>query len=324
MSTQLQWRRGEHGAVVDLMNARMALTVIPELGGKITSCRDLVTGREWLWTNPHLAQRLPVYGASYVAEFDTGGWDEIFPSVSPCRIRRDGREIDVPDHGDLWGVPWMVAEEKEAIDGEAVLRLEAECRSLPCRFQRTIQLHPFRAEAILQYRLMNPSTQRCPFLWCAHPLVALEPGMTIQLPLQSPMQVDGVAGDLDLPRGICFAWPQVGQCDFSRVPEAGSVGDGVAAKVFTPAGTSTTARVRAADGSGLALTLCGEPSRYVGLWINYRAWSGCGSAPYLNLGLEPASAPCDSLADAVAAGQALWLEPQAEMSWQIRLNLESS
>ena len=45
---------------------------------------DLRREREWLFENPLLSYRLPEYGASYVRDFDAGGFDECFPTVGEC------------------------------------------------------------------------------------------------------------------------------------------------------------------------------------------------------------------------------------------------
>ena len=45
-------------------NTRLRVTVEPGSGGKITSLRDLATGREWLWRNPHIERMAPSYGMS--------------------------------------------------------------------------------------------------------------------------------------------------------------------------------------------------------------------------------------------------------------------
>ena len=39
----------------------------------------------------------------------------------------------------------------------------------------------------------------------------------------------------------------------------------------------------------------------LGLWINDGGWSGLDSEPYRNLGVEPTTSPCDTLAEALEA-----------------------
>ena len=65
-----------------LTNEHIRACVIPDLGGKITSIRHLLTEREWLWSNPYLPLQPVEYGASFTEKYDTGGLDECFPAVS--------------------------------------------------------------------------------------------------------------------------------------------------------------------------------------------------------------------------------------------------
>ncbi len=60
---------------------------------------------------------------------------------------------------------------------------------------------------------------------------------------------------------------------------------------------------------------------WVGLWINAEAWSGCGSPPHLNLGVEPSTAPCDSLTAALAEDRVDWLQPGQTRTWSLRVEV---
>jgi len=41
------------------------------------------------------------------------------------------------------------------------------------------------------------------------------------------------------------------------------------------------------SGSSLELSWSAEDLPHLGLWVNYGEWSGCGSVPYSNIGVEP-------------------------------------
>jgi hypothetical protein len=110
-------------APVTLENEHLSLEILPDCGGKIRSIVNRRTGRDWLWHNPHIAQVVPEYGQPYVMDLDTGGWDELFPSVLPGAFA-DG--TSVPDHGDLVGLPWRVLARTES-----EVTMEARARSVP-------------------------------------------------------------------------------------------------------------------------------------------------------------------------------------------------
>ena len=60
---------------------------------------------------------------------------------------------------------------------------------------------------------------------------------------------------------------------------------------------------------------------HVGLWMNYGAWSGSGSEPYFNLGLEPCIGGTDALPDAKALAEYGLLPAKATCSWTLELLL---
>src|SRR5258706_2720611 len=104
LANQSAIRRLQGLAVHVLDNAEIALAVVPELGAKIISLKNLRSGREWLWHPPggvKLFKNLPR------DDFSTSplvGVDECFPTIDPCSWQ--GREL--PDHGEIWSVPWQV------------------------------------------------------------------------------------------------------------------------------------------------------------------------------------------------------------------------
>lgn len=293
-----------------LSNDRISLVVLPEIGGKIASLKSLKTGREWLWLNPHLPMAPPIYGASYVEKQDFGGWDEIFPSVSPAKVQG----FDIPDHGDLAVLPWEVAEQSAT-----GVRMAVTTRFAPVMFERALTLEGATLRA--DYRMTNLDSKPVPYLWCAHPLIALEPGMTIELPVGGNMRIDGGVG---VQAGANFAWPQApGLPNLSRVPDPAAPGfQPFAAKLFTAKGAVGEVAIGSPDGrEKLRLTWDAADAPYLGLWFNCRGWSGCGSAPYFNLGVEPATAPFDDLGAAMKDGSGRHLAPAKTQAWSFKVTL---
>src|SRR5262245_13109696 len=88
---------------VEVNTGALSFTLIPALGGKISSLRDRRSEREWLWRHPRMAYQRVLHGSSYVQAADTGGWDECFPSVSACAYPSPPwAGAPVQDHGELW------------------------------------------------------------------------------------------------------------------------------------------------------------------------------------------------------------------------------
>jgi hypothetical protein len=71
-------------AVYILNNGEVELAVVPELGAKIISLKNLRTGREWLW---HPMGGLELFKNQAGDDFSTSplvGIDECLPTIAPC------------------------------------------------------------------------------------------------------------------------------------------------------------------------------------------------------------------------------------------------
>jgi hypothetical protein len=119
-----------------LESSCIRLALNPDQGGRITSLIDRRSGRDWLWRNPHLAPQPAAGLESYTEHLDAGGWDEILPSVAPCRLS-DGNSI--PDHGDVVRLPAKVV---SASEDHCVLT--TDLHSLPLRFTRELRVEGAR------------------------------------------------------------------------------------------------------------------------------------------------------------------------------------
>ncbi|MNK30472.1 Aldose 1-epimerase [compost metagenome] len=309
MATRLQQKRD--GEVLLLSDDHLEAVVLPAHGGKISSLIDRRTGREWLWKNPYLDVKRPDPGDSYVRDHDTGGFDECFPAVSegpfPAAPWQDQR---IPDHGELWAVPW----ETEVSEGGVTL--VASTRMFPMRFVRRMTLR--EGTLRLDYQVSNPSDRPFPFIWSSHPLLALEDGMRIDLPEGHPLEVYGSdrLGDRHTP----LVWPHADGRDLSRVARSGW-----SAKLAGPAPARGWVGLKHQD---RMLRLGYDPAQVtdLGLWLNMGGWCPLpGKAPYFNLGLEPCIGWGDDLAYAIARGLSHGvLPPRAERRWFLELRFEDA
>src|SRR5271156_6921865 len=111
MSIQLEHTHVDSFQAVALTNDAIRVVVIPGLGGKIISLQSRDSGREWLWRNPYLPLRKPPANPLNFGLFDAGGWDEVFPTVDPCRVPDSAwGNRTLTDHGELWYRPWQTLE----------------------------------------------------------------------------------------------------------------------------------------------------------------------------------------------------------------------
>src|ERR1700735_5370414 len=93
------WVRLEQGfAVYMISNLHLELAVVPELGARIISLKNLRTAREWMW---HPESGLKLFRNRLGDDFSQSplvGADECLPTIAACSWQ--GREL--PDHGEVW------------------------------------------------------------------------------------------------------------------------------------------------------------------------------------------------------------------------------
>lgn len=294
-------RRVNGFAVHTLRNDAASVSMVPELGGRIVSLRDRITGREWLdgW-EPSSKRR--IWHPADPADFASGpgaGIDECLPTVLPCR---HGRK-KLPDHGELWNTA-AGFDEKLAASGILVSRWKL--RSLPLAFERRIALR--RHEIRLEYRLENLADSPTPFLWAWHPLFTLKRGDEIRFERSIKTCLTG--------DGTRLPWPEHETgCDLSRASfPKGAV---PAAKVFIGSLDKGTAEIRAARGARLTLHWPAGLFPYAGIWITRGFWKGLH-----HWAIEPTNAPVDRLSEIHAPTPVTLLGAREIRNWTMVLGVK--
>lgn len=280
-------------APVSIASPELELVFEPEQGGKWRSLKDRRTGYEWFWRNPHLSIVPIQYGDSFIAKHDTGGWDEVFPSVSPCG--------NIPDHGDLVQLPWHVEAQTENR-----LTLSVEGRCLPFHFSRTVEVEGTWIHCV--YRLENTGTGPFNWLWCAHPLFPLAGDTRLQVENQYDV-LFAFGATRELERKVL------------RLEELPWSGESAwAVKLFSRCGEVDRITLQQPGGAELRISWDANEVPYLGLWINRGAWSGSGSPPYFNTCIEPATLPVDDLSQADHPPE---LAPGEVKNWRVDLEVRA-
>ena len=275
----------------------MEISCIPELGGKISSLRDSRTGREWLWRHPRFIYQRVRHGSSYTAQSDTGGWDECFPSVAVCEYpSAPWQGVAIQDHGELWSqtADFEINEQADKI----TLLNRWQGIALPYTFTRNITITENSACLHVDYEVENKSDQPINYVWCVHPLLAIEPGMELLLPPAARFNVAGSIPQNLVSREQKLQYPFAASgLNFPALPEASATR---AIKIWSDplSGGEGWASLHAHDGE-LQMHWDVVLLPQVAAWMNFGAWAADGGTPYFNLGLEPCIGAQDSLADAV-------------------------
>lgn len=308
--------------VVRVDTGVLSLAVMPQLGGKISSLRDGRSQREWLWRNGRIAYRRVPPSASYVTAADTGGWDECFPTVAPCAYPSPPwAGTALPDHGELWAQEPELFIEEDA--DEVTLRTHWHGVALPYTFERTLHLPTNSARVRFDYAVTSDADAPIQFIWSAHPLLAVEPGMRLLLPPEArfhawasmPPDLLPQAHDLQFPLTVQTSGRDI---DLATLPDASVA---IALKLWSEPLMEGWAALHAPNGE-LRMRWDAALLPQVGFWLNGGAWAGDGGTPYYNLGLEPCIGAQDSLADAVTQ-QKLWetLPPRGTRTWWLEVEV---
>lgn len=291
------------GGVRVLENADIRVEVAPERGGKLLSIWSKRTQTEWLL--PPLRPYSEARSAAGFEGWDGGGFDECLPTVAATST--------APDHGEVWRHPWQ----EEPGNGSVLLKT----RALDGSIFVTRRTRLDGASLVLDYSIENRSNTMRSLLYCAHPLLRVEPGDRILLAADiSGVTVENSAGRRLGDTGDRIGWPHArpGE-DLSVVgPPDGLQAD----KLFAgPLERGWCALVRPSIDEGVELTFSSDVLPYLGIWICRAAWPETDAAKQYTVAFEPASAPRDSLADAEREGSAWTLAPGEPRAWQLRFRL---
>lgn len=181
-------------------NATVRVVLLPELGGKVWQLTCLPAAKDLLWQHPRLRPRRVPFGATYDDVF-FGGWDELFPND----IEEELNGEPMPDHGEVWSLPWRYAIETDTAE-RVTVHLWVETPISQCRLDKWISVSAGEAVVEFRHRLTNESAVDLPYLWKPHIAVALSDDSRIALGARR-MWVDGWS----VPRGgatdVWYDWP---------------------------------------------------------------------------------------------------------------------
>ncbi|GAA3692608.1 hypothetical protein GCM10022204_05110 [Microlunatus aurantiacus] len=302
-----EWSLAGQPAVV-LENRHLRAVLLPGLGGKIISLVDKAADNELLWRNDRVPVRPVPFGAGYDDAF-LGGWDELFPNDEPEVLAGEA----MPDHGELWSVPWEVRRVATAA-GEAVLELHVRTPISATSVTKRLVLGR-GPELRTDYRVTNTGRRDLPFLWKSHVAVRVHPDTLIDV-AAGAVDVHAFGEPRVRPEGGRFTWPDVVldgvEHDFRRVPD--TVGGGVSEFLLATALTEGRCGVQhPTAGSGLTLTW--DPAELPSCWT-FASYGG-GWRGLDVLVLEPCTGHPLSVLDGVAAGTHQVLPAGTTRTWSL-------
>jgi galactose mutarotase-like enzyme len=296
------------------------VSFLPQFGGKIASIR--VRGRELL--QGPLAPYGPRTQTMIFEEADASGWDECLPTVDACTLDTASGPVPIPDHGDLWRVPWELV-----ASSSMCAAFRAHCFSLPLELLRATTLlqteKGWRLRA--DYKVTNTGTVPTSWSWTAHPSFAAEAGDRVVLPesvheLRLAYSRGGRLGQTNAK----VNWPMAAlasgaETDLSlaQAPES-AIGE----KLFAgPLALCEDWCALERPKAGLRIRFRFSPlaTPYLGLWLCYGGWPSGPGPKQSCVTLEPSTTAFDSLAQTGPWTRVL--APGQSFSWPMTVEIES-
>jgi galactose mutarotase-like enzyme len=306
-----------HTTPITLKTDDIAVTVVPQEGGRLSSLRSLRSGLEFL---TQARPGRPVIEPGLEASFQRGpcaGAEECLPTVGPSANCTGG---PAPDHGDFWQIPWHV----DSLAGRRV-EMHAVGFSRPLRLERVIEVND--ASLSLSYKVVNVGPESLSFLYAWHPLFAVDAGdRVVLLPEVSDVTL---SYSRDQALGLeesCLTWPELQNKKGLRdLSVALAPHQGTAEMLYTRRlHVGRCGLFRQHQGQGIIVSF--DPSRlpYLGIWLCFGGWPLSGPEPkQVAVALEPTTAPSNSLEDCERAGLARSLAPQCFFAWDLQVDLTS-
>lgn len=278
-----------HGFGVRILrNATLEVAVVPELGAKVVSLKNLHTGREWMYHPNGSPKLFRNQSNDDFARSPLVGWDECLPTIAPCTWR--GRSL--PDHGEVWNAAWQL---DEAAWKRGAIKTSVRLPISPFKFTRAIELQ--NDTLCASYCLLNLSGDPQEFLWAMHPLLALQAGDRLVLSHEIRQRLG--------PQPWLDSLKFEGEVSSCVKAFAGTLPEG-RAEISNPV-----------SGDSLIFSWNAADCNTLGIWLTRGGWNG-----HHHVALEPTNGAPDSLA--AAAGK--WnscgvLAPFAKKEWRIQIRV---
>lgn len=292
-----------------LENNYLSVKILPELGGKVASVFYKPASFELAAQSPDGNYRVPqeAWNPSF-EKYDASGIDDAFPNIDTAVLEYDGRQLEYPDHGEIWSSAFAVCEQEGA-----KVRLAFDSERFGYHYEKTLEL--VGDELVLQYHIVNISDRKFPCIWTFHGLMRYEEDMKLILPEDIEEFRNVSDSDLLGKAGVLYkkdnpVW------DFSKVPAK----EPQTAMKFYSAGKSTGGRCSLEYPSQdvrCQITYDADKLPWFGVWITAGGFRGD-----YNLAMEPTNGYYDDVLRAQENDSLCVLEPNEALDFTVRIKME--
>ncbi|MCX7950790.1 MAG: hypothetical protein N2594_02430 [Clostridiales bacterium] len=302
--------KGLEGLKVE--NEYISLILLPKLGAKIASIVYKPQNFEVLAQPTLNKYTLAEYGDSF-EKYDTSGIDEMYPTIDECIYPYEGYNAKMPDHGELWSIPWEI----EVKEDEIIAKVKGV--NFNYEFTRTLKLEENKIK--LGYRVKNTGSYPLYGLWAFHGLVACDEESRIILHYDSIINVhkSSIYGEV----GNIHSFPET--CDVNgesiRVDRIGPKTLEKTEKFYVNGEVKKGEAALTLNKNNLLYKLVFPKDKipYLGVWINEGGFKN-----EYNCALEPSNAFYDSVEIAKKYGKIKPLDVNEEQNWFLDIVLQEN
>lgn len=296
-----------------LENENLSISVLPELGGKMTKIVNKRTGTQFLkqLENEEGELKQPSMGFEFKPPY-AFGFDECFPTVAPSQYPFNERVIQWPDHGELWTQHWKYEQNENSII------LKATGINLLYDFQKEITLEG--NEIKISYSLKNNLHHTFDYIWSAHPLLEIDEEDELLLPKKiDEVSVYYSANEKEAKEKA--GWPFINgdETDFSIIqPRCKDLAMKLFAKNMK---TGKAGLYRKKYDETILFNFDIKKTPHLGLWLCYGGWPENAETGSYTVALEPTTASFDKLSEAIDNDQNRSIKPGEVSTWDMSVKI---
>lgn len=297
-----------------LENETLSISVLPELGGKMTKIVNKSTGTQFLkkLQSGEGELKQPSMGFDFKPPY-AFGFDECFPTVAPSHYLFNERVIQWPDHGELWTQEWEYEQD------ETHIVLKATGINLLYEFQKEITLKGNEIE--ISYRLKNNSYRSFDYIWSAHPLLEIDEEDELLLPEKIDEVSVYYSSKEKQAKEIKAKWPFMNG-DETGLSIVQARNSNLAMKLFAEnMKTGKAGLYRKKHDETILFGFDTKKTPHLGLWLCYGGWPENAETGSYTVALEPSTASVDKLSEAIDKGQSRSIEPGEVYSWDMSVKI---
>lgn len=298
-------------------NNKLSVKLLPKYGGKIQSIYDKELNKELLYQAASKSYIKSEYGESF-ANGEFSGFDEMFPSINSCFYHLcPWRGTTIPDHGEVWSIPWEYTIEQNSI------KMSTYGVRFPYKLDKKVEFSG-ENKIKLTYKVTNLANHDFEFIWAAHPLFNCDENTVIVLPESVDKIINAFGGSERLgDYGAYHSWPVTHTVsgdayNMSNIcPETSKACEKY--YVHGKIKEGWCAIYNTNTGSYVSLTFPVEQVPYLGIWLNEG-----GYLEQYNIALEPCTGSFDAVDIASLRGQVGLIKAKSACEWFLNIKVGNS